>query len=484
MADGNPLLAIHYSTNNTVRIYELLNGSFALIGAASGFPSSINSTAPEPTNILQWTNDGSRLLVTGRNGTTANVTSVSPAVLGPVTLYSGAITNSTLPINISYGREKNQIYISPVNGSVNATSVGLKVANNGLSALNFSIAPTSMNTVTSVSGSPDANWILYTRSTNSATLAYTNGSNPNGTPIYSTHQQSLGFPTSAAYWSFDSSVVVIVASNGTSAYVYKPVKTVDPETSAITINLELIQQLPNIGTINRVAFSGDTRNVAISYVSSGNYTTVMFKKYGEYIIQQPTQFSNFGQTISFTRDGLHLIDAFTRVMYDFNGTSWSINTTAMSNVIAGGTSVSISPHIANALTETKIYDNAVEKFVKDLSTLDLRMFFLTSSAEFDKTLTNINQIPSEQIITGGDWPEDGLAISISESGGVGVYNINAADSNHPVTSSFIQARYAVIYDFITKQPMMFYDLGSNKIIPVGSNLKIDFRNDNLLTFTR
>lgn len=139
MADGNPLLAIHYSTNNTVRIYELLNGSFALIGAASGFPSSINSTAPEPTNILQWTNDGSRLLVTGRNGTTANVTSVSPAVLGPVTLYSGAITNSTLPINISYGREKNQIYISPVNGSVNATSVGLKVANNGLSALNFSI---------------------------------------------------------------------------------------------------------------------------------------------------------------------------------------------------------------------------------------------------------------------------------------------------------------------------------------------------------
>lgn len=485
MADGNPLLAIHYSSNNTIRIYELLNGAFALLGSASGFPSSTNSTAPEPTNILQWTNEGSRLLVTTRNGGTANITSVSPAVLGPTTIYSGAFaSNTSMPMNLSYGREKNQIYITPINGTVNAPTIIVKSAANGLSSQNFPIVPTSMNTVTSTSGSPDANWILYTRTTNAVTLAYVNGTNPNGTPIYAMHQQSLGFPTSAAYWSFDSSLVVVVTSNGTSAYVYKPVKTVDPDTSDVTINLELIQQLPNIGTINRIAFSGDTRNVAISYVSSGNYTTVMFKKYGDYLIQQPTQFTNFGQTISFTRDGLHLIDAFTRVMYDFNGTSWSINTTAMNNVIAGGTSVSISPHVANALTETKIYDNAVEKFVKELSTLDLRMFFLTSSAEFNKTLTNINQIPTEQIIAGGDWPEDGLVISISETGGIGVYNINATDSNHPVTSSFIQARYAVIYDFVSKQPMLFYDLGANRIIPVGSNLKIDFRNDNLLTFTR
>lgn len=478
MADGNPLLAIHYASSNSIRIYQLLNGVFVQLSNGSGFQASQNTTAPAPTNNICWSNDGQRLYFVKHVTQSAQIMTAPVSLLNPITVFSSVFAPTNTAMQLSYAKDKNLISIIPPLGPDAYQARFVQISNDGQNANNSGVNVSTSN-ITGINLSSDAEWFIATRSTNAVLIGRRNGTTPTNVPTYSQTSFIVGYPTSKAVWSYDNSLVAIVDAAGTNVDIFKPVYAVGnvPDTY-----LEKIQTLPNLGVVKNIAFSGDGRTVAISYGTGGNYTTVLFKTYGEYIIQQEEQFTSFGASLEFTADGLHLVDAIQRDMFSFNGTEWTRQTAAMVNVIAGGSSAAMSPHIANALTQTKIYDGAVSKLVDDLSQLDMRMYLLNGTASFDKSVTNIDQIPANDINRNGNWPDFGLPLTFERIEGTGAVYLTSTETDHPVVTSFIQARYALIYDYNSKQPLMFYDLGANRIIPVGSKLTIEFTDDRILTY--
>ena len=478
MADGNPLLAVYYRDTQTIRVFELLNGSFVQIGTGNGFTvQEANSTSPTITPKLYWTNNGQRVLFPRKTGRTGQVLSVSPSVMGTTTVTSGeyAFTTST-DAKFANANEVNSVFfVGLENGSFGMSQH--KISDSGLSGVYRRHA--FDQAVVDISASPNGQFVLCPRTTNDLVFANRTGYAPDGTANYELNLINVGGPTSSARWLRDSQAVIIVDSSKTLCTVYAP-SLVGPNGP---YRLDKIQDLPSFGPVHRIQTSGDGRTIAIVYNNAGVYTTRLFKSYGKFVVEQKTLvFNNFGNSLDFTADGLHMIDAVSKMMYSFNGTQWVANNSAISVVTAGGTAASVSPHIPNEINVSRLYNGAIGKFVDGYNGLDLRIHLLTDAASFNPTQTTIDTFPAGSIINNGDLPDYGIPITLSKNEQGVNYFISAPGVTHPVTTSFIQTRYAVVYDFNSKKPLVFYDFGSNRIIPVGTRLFISFRDDHLVTF--
>ncbi len=479
MADGNPLLAVYYRDTQTIRVFELLNGSFVQIGTGNGFTvQEANSTSPSITPKVYWTNSGQRILFPRKTGRTGQVLSTSASVMGTTTISSGEYASvSSTDAKFANANEANTIFFVGLDGGSSSITQH-KISDSGLSGV-YRRHPLGL-AVVDISASPDGKFVLCPRSnSNDVVLAARTGYASDGTANYEINSVNVGGPTSSAKWLRDSQAVIVVDSSKTLCTVYAPA-LVGPNGP---YRLDKIQDLPSYGIVHRIQTSGDGRTIAIVYNNAGVYTTRIFRTYGKFVIEQKTLvFNNFGNSLDFTADGLHMIDAVSKMMYSFNGTNWVANNTAISVITSGGTAASVSPHIPNEINVSKLYNGAIGKFVDGYSGLDLRVHLLTDAASFNSAQTSIDTFPAGSIITNGDLPDYGIQITPSKSEQGVNYFISAPGVNHPVTTSFIQTRYAVVYDFNSKKPLIFYDFGSNRIIPVGTRLFISFRDDHLVTF--
>ena len=485
MAIGNPLLALHYPADSVVRVYELIDDEFVPVGNNSGF----TGTGFNPN--MMWHKSSGKLIYISKNATSAvfmaaSVTGASPTVIGSVSIAafsSSTVKNSTsfntnsfmfLPIENGSGAYPYNVGINNTATSIRQSAVLLSVTNR----TNFSDIATSI----------DGNFAAITTNNNSNLIYMIGPSTPNTSTAYPYDKAFVNFPvsvgmnTSKSFFSYDGSLLVVADISGENVDVYKINVTYSSPNIASNITLTKTNTItPQLGVLQNVVSSPDKTTMAFVYLKDTIYTTYLFGKYGDYIMPLEKTFTNFGNNISFTGDGNKIVDGTTRKMLSFNGTTWVQTDSAMSNIVVGAATQTLSDHVQNNITMSRFYDGALGTLTGGGPT-DLRLYLLDGNATFVKNQTNISEL-SGSIISNGMWPPSGVKVDISRSEDSTRYYINSDTISQPVVETSITARYAVIYDFLTSKPMIFYDLSTNRVFPTGSRINISFTENHLVTYT-
>lgn len=484
MAIGNPLLALHYPADSAVRVYELIDDEFVPVGNNNGF----TGTGFNPN--LMWHKTSGRLIYISRSGNIANILSASVTGASPTSIGSLSVsTFSGSEIKNSSSYNSNSFMFLPIENS-GTTPSNISI-NNTATASRISASLLSVTTrseFTDIAASYDGNFAAMTTNNNSNTIYMAGPSTPNTSTQYPYDKAFVNFPclvgknTSRAFFSYDSSLLVVADISGENVEVYKVNVTYNESNITTDITLTKTNDIQSqLGVLQNVVSSPDRTTMAFVYLKESVYTTYLFGKYGDYIMPLEKTFTNFGNNISFTGDGNRIVDGTTKKMLNFNGSTWVSMDSAMSNIVAGAATQTLSDHVQNQITFSRFYDGAINSLTSG-NPLDLRLYLLNDSATFVKSQTNISDLNSS-IITNGMWPPSGVGISIDRSGDSTRYYIDADNVSQPVVETSITARYAVIYDSLTNKPMIFYDLASNRVFPTGSRINISFTEDHLVTYT-
>lgn len=484
MAIGNPLLALHYPTDSVIRVYELIDNEFVPVGNTNGY------TGSGFTQNLMWHKSSGKLIYMTRSGTNVNIIAGSVTGSGPTSIGSLPVsTNTGSPVFNTTSYNSNSSMFLPVeNSNTYPSNISINIDATASRLSSYLITVANRINFTHISVSPDSNFVSMTTNNNSNNVYVSGPSTPNSSTQYPYDKGYLGFPcavgknTSKSFFSYDGSLLVVADLSGENVEVYK-LNVTYTDTVTTNITLTKTNNIPSqLGVLQNVVSSPDKTTMAFVYLKDSIYTTYLFGKYGDYVMPLEKTFTNFGNNISFTGDGTKIIDGTTKKMLSFNGSSWVSMDSAMVNIVAGAATQTLSDHVQNQIIMSKFYDNALNN-LSNGNPLDLRLLLLKDTAVFDRSQTNINQISESSIVRNGMWPVDGATISISHSGDATRYYIDAPAKSVPVVNDSIIARYALIYNKITNAPMIFYDLSTNRVFPVGSRVNFSFLNNHIVTYT-
>lgn len=486
MKIGNPQLALYYETEQSVRVYELINNSFVLINSAGGYLPYSGVGGPIPENLM-WHRSTGKLIYIRRVGTSFNTYVAQADGSSPVQITSltsaGSVGSAYLNDTV-YARD-GFLITAVDNGSYHTYFYNINdVATNGSNTTVMGDATKS--NYSSLSASKDGIVNIATRNTGNTIWVAIGADNP-GTNypyrlLYAYFSVNIGRSSGKGFLSEDGTLAIIANVDNTILEVYRVDVTYNSSNSPTGVTLTKTNDIPTgLGAIHNIISSPDKSTMAFVYVNEGVYTTYLFGKYGDYIFKLNDSFTNFGARIEFSADGLYLVDGLSKKMRRYDGTQWINADAGMSNIVAGATGQALSDHVQNQITMSRFYNGAIEALT-DGRTLDLRLFLLNDTATFDASHTSISQLDSS-IVRAGMWPQDGVNVNITREAGTSRYYINTNNLTQAVVETSITARYALIYDKLTNKPMIFYDLINNRVFPVGSRINIGFTNSHLVTYT-
>lgn len=244
-----------------------------------------------------------------------------------------------------------------------------------------------------------------------------------------------------------------------------------------------------VGYPREIKMSGDRRLMAISFNNGGTYTTRIYRRAGSYYTFHQ-DISGFGNRIDFSADGVLLVDAPSRKVYIYNGDYLVQSVAAAVNLPSGVLAQTLSAGRTDAYGVSALFDAAVPAFADKTADLDnLFVTLLDSTGEFLQSAASFNEATNEgdaEITTGG-WPAGGYQLqNVAPSYGLGYFALACDPVSHIVIDTTLSARYALIYDKSVAggMPMIWVDLTNTRTVVRNREMKIDFRNNEFLKFSR
>lgn len=168
-----------------------------------------------------------------------------------------------------------------------------------------------------------------------------------------------------------------------------------------------------IGAPVAAAFSFDNRHVAVGYENGGVYTTVIFVRYGNILLERQ-RIGDMGMLLDFTEDGKILIDAGNKKAYENVGGTFTELVGFLSALPSNVRSQAISPHVSFITTTAKFYNGAVAPFVTGGIDFDaLKLVLLSEDAVFDQFDESLEDVTGagEHEVYGDGWDEGGVELT-------------------------------------------------------------------------
>lgn len=480
MTIGNPLLAA-WDATGVLRTFEYASGSFVQTGSVGGLTHTFDDTtvAAMEFPFLYWINSDSQCLL---------VRSPSLAELDLALISTTAVIIDTEVLETAspyapfraVGCNHSTIFVNKnVPGASNASRQyaapdGVNISGTGA---NFILASRKKW----MAFSPDAS--LYMHKTLSGSFdtgrrtglvtdfpfTFTGASSP-----------SPGISADLAAWAYDNKTIVFVDVTLNRAQSWSR----DPSSGSWS----MIQEIsPASGTPVSIAMSPDKRKMAIGSVSSGVYSTRIFRRTGSYFIFEQ-DLASIGQLIDFTEDGKILIDCRSRTAYRKNSSDlFDLDNSIMVNIPTGIRSQALSQGLSDPYGNSFFYDGAIARFASKTADLDnLKITLLTDAASFSSSDTSFNEVTSDGSLElqDGGWPIGGLLLTgVAAASNESSYSLICDQLQRIIIESGISFRYGLIYDATTSEPLIFLDFVTQRSVPRNRRLLIDFSDSKLLSFS-
>lgn len=479
MALGNPLLATWYA-DGTVRLYELIDGVFvqqASTGTYAHSPSAHPDGVSWPPG-LDFVRDGEYLILR-HAGTSAQSQLRSfdrDLILIDSELASSGQPNSALgptaidlPTNTSMafhvyepGRDRHFIGVDGVFSGGGVDSWTGSVPSENVRGLwpdptgNFLIqgAASYANVIRRDSAGADGNGAVF------------------AAPTFFDTEHGIDI----AAWS-PNGVYLFAGTKADGLSSFQNDGT----------NFVKVYDIPKkAGVIQAIACSRNGREVAISHNDGGTITTTIYRRSGPFLQEVQELASGFGAMIAFTADSLTMIDAQTKIGYTKSGDTWTVASGMFANVVSGVAQQAVSPHVANPVGFTKIYDDRMGDFLEGLINIDdLKITLAGSTAPaYDPTHTTLAQTVGSAELATGNWPAGGLPLGnvVGTRLGPQRYGLVADDVERILVVTGATFRYGIIYEVSTDKPLLHIDFEKVYSIPVGTKITIQFNPDGIITF--
>ncbi|MDX0267619.1 hypothetical protein GOC13_07215 [Sinorhizobium meliloti] len=478
MAIGNPLLAT-WDADGVIRTYEYSNGTFVLIGTKGTFSHTSSSTAltagADPYPYMKWDWDDTILVLL--HGTPGNMLAKS---FSPLLAQFDAISVFPTTTNINGGHCASVLaahehwYKSSAlanRASVKVSSAGsLTIGNatssntNGFDTADFAASPDGLQFLTTPVNSQTRNPSWHRRtSVSTAGLAYL------GTPPFTSNSQIVA-------WGYNNRSVVVLDS----AFNIGKIWVLD---GAIWNLLQDIN-LP-AGQVKKAVMSPDTRTLAISSLDGSTWRTRIYNRIGDYFITKQ-DITGIGELLSFTEDGVLLVDCAQRRAFIRSGELFVAHDSAMVNIPTLIKSQTLSRGLVYPYGQASLYDIAISSLATNIVDLyNVKLTLLKNTATFDKTDQNITEVLGSHEVNTGMWPAGGLSLkNVFGMDNPPFYDFTADQLRWLVIGTNLFARYGVIYDDTSGIPLIWIDFLSDRSVVKNRELLIDFRDGAFLRYSK
>ncbi|MDW9491678.1 hypothetical protein [Sinorhizobium meliloti] len=479
MAIGNPLLAT-WDADGVIRTYEYSNGTFVLIGTKGAFPHAVQPAAltagADPYPYMKWDWDDT-ILVLLHSSVSNNW---QAKTFSPLLAQFDAISIFTTATNLNGGHcdsvlaaHEHWIKSSALanRGSVKVSSGGgLSIGNtssantNGFDTAGFAISPDGLQFLTTPINSQTRNpaWHRRTSLANTS-LAYV------GTPPFTSNSQNVT-------WAYNNRSVIVLDTTFNIGKVW----VLD---GAIWNLLQDIS-LP-AGQVKKAVMSPDTRTLAISTLDGSTWRTRIYNRIGDYFITKQ-DITGIGELLSFTEDGVLLVDCAQRRAFIRSGELFVSHDSAMVNIPTLIKSQTLSRGLVYPYGQASLYDIAVSSLATNTVDLyNVKLTLLKNTATFDKKDITISEVLGTHEVNTGKWPAGGLPLTnVTGLENPPFYDFTADTLRRLVLETNLFARYGVIYDATSGIPLIWMDFMNDRSVVRNRELVIDFRDGAFLRYSK
>ena len=472
MAIGKPLLATWSS--NTLRIFELSEAGFVQIASTS-------LSNKDPLNYppgLFFVRDSRYLAAVHTQSYWDIQLKTFHRDLTLITSKTISNTSGVDKHRSSYSPAKEYVATAPISSQyyvyLNTINVDGAIVSSGY------VGSLNQGTLRSISLSPDARFVIQ-GVTDRNFYNYRPDDAPVSNPFTVRRPLEKHTPLDFSVWSADSRFVLF----GDKAGLVEVWKT-DVDT------------LFKVGEISggqfgypvTAAFSPNRRHVAISWQTSGQPTTVIYRRTGNTFQPIQTLSGTFGSLLGFTADGRYLIDAANRRAFEYLDGEFIEAVDLLANVNTGSTAQAISSHIDPPRGVGYFYNDVVPGLtLGSINIESLKIALLSADASFDKTDTTLDQVTGggAHEVYGNGWPEGGKSLQNGrwEVRSPASVSIAFDDVTQIIVEDTLRFNYAVIYDdsHVDKKPLIFIDFNGLQRAEKDSELKLTFGADGLILYS-
>lgn len=483
MAIGNPRLVTW--TSNVIRIHELVGAGFvqiATIGAEHDATLQGEDIHPE----LFFANDNAHVIA--RHSPTT-----SEPRIRSFSLALSQISNLQLPSSGVGGRLR-QAYTDAhklgISTSAESNAIGggncvrisaAGVLTQGTNRLGFAPGTSPFCLVLS----PDGNYVFRGDVAQQSIIWPASGTLADGAPDYPLGQRwtltAIDEPIHRARWSPDSRILYALSREG-RVYVLRFTNG----------QFVVVSEISEIGeTPVQVALAPDNRTVAVSYDNGPRIATRIYNRVGDSFAPVQTIASesfSFGGLLDFSGDGQYLIDAQNRRAYRKVEGVWTDTSSIMSTLPAGIVSQAVSTHVPTISGSVQLYDKAVAALVTGTVNLsDLKLMLLDGSAGFDPEHESVLEVNSngEAEVSGFGWPLGGRQLENAQTVQPTAFSMGFTfdDVEQIVIEGNLVFRYAVVYDSVSLEPLLWIDFQEEVTGARNRELVFEMPSAGLFTFS-
>ncbi|MFC3724417.1 WD40 repeat domain-containing protein [Neoaquamicrobium sediminum] len=469
MAQGRTRLAA-WSADDTLRFYELTETGFSQVGAV-GMAHDATAVSEGRPPILGFIKDGRFLSALWQVAPTSSVR-LSAFNMVPAEVSNSAYSLSGISFRVVSDWNEPFGYRPLLRGD-NTSGYGFAiddaaaVTNTGTES-GFSVASRR-----SLAFSPDGQLAVLGADSGQSSIHIVDSptiGNPAFVPL-TTLSEHLA-PVDAVYWSDDGNFFFAVdRSAGGKVTVFR---------RGTANAFDAVWEISSAhGDPHAVAVSRDRRHVAVSFVGSGVYTTVVYRRLANVFQPIQTLAQPMGRLLGFSGDGALLIDANAKVAYRNVEGVFEEQVGLFTNVAGTVMAQAVSPHMDQIVSTSSFYDGALAALVTDTVDLQaLKVVLLSDAAEFDPNASTLAEVTNGGAyeVHGNGWTEGGeplTSVANSEVNG-NLVALVADDISRIIFGGGIEFRYAVIVEGST--PRIFTDFSQPVIVGADKELGFDFSN--------
>lgn len=466
MAVGQPYLVVWSKVDNTVRLFELSGSAFVQIGTSA---LTVGSDVVSNGRLF-FSADGNHILGVGKASLAATTALLYNWDL-TLTLIQAAVARPTMAAVNHFAADltKTNNILSVDPASANYATALL------VSGQLDTVATSAFGDSSYVKWSPDETGLFQIAASVSQIVRVSGRSGIYANAFVVTNLPNAG-PGVVADWSSDSKYLFIGCSNGT-------VECWAWDGSAATLTQQMAS--PGYGAVTAVSVRPGGRYVAIGYFDGTTYRTVIYRRIGPYL-KQLQVISGLGRLLNWTQDGQYLLDAGSKVGYQYVGNDVFSQVTGMLDAVpANVVSQAVSPHAVSVTGSPQLYDLAVPAIVnKTYDPTGIKFALLDATATFSHNATSAMAIKGGKEVSGNNWPEGGKPVANLHVATNSIGAVASADNTtQAITGTTgLDFRYGLIYDATHDTPLVWVDWGAAQHVDSSMTIVLNFSSPGLIQF--
>jgi WD40 repeat protein len=512
---ANPILAVYYDDGTNggklVRFYELAdNGTFVQL-AATGVTNVTNSD-PKYARFNYFINEFDQpryLLSYPRSGGEGNAKVVlngaDYAVVGSM-VTQGAAAGTAFKIIVSSlesdAYPQADLFLDP---KFNSTVAGMfrviqssptngLIVGDGSQTLFAGAEGIVLDETHGVTSSPDGD-LLFVQYTSGAT-----GARPTNSGFYKVSgYQSNFFPRYETRYgdssgAINSDIIRVAWSERRDFFFAGSLdgKVACFRDTGASFDFIYTIEPPADHEVSALDFAFDRRTLAVGYknTNTNTFITRLFLRTGN-SFSQIVEYSDVGEALSFSADGLLLVDGCQAKAYqrtDLSPTTpWSdVSAPMMNNIAANGWTQILVSEIEGKVSNGTVYPNSLEWIISNAPSMpETKFMILSGDATFDASHATLDQVTGAGAyeVSGNNWPAGGVTINnISlTSIGLGIVGLGFDDFSQVIVGGDLDFRYGLFYSGTT--PLVHVDFASDQKFVQNTEISFLSGDNGLITFS-